>query len=130
MHLGAVAGDAMRRVQQLTACSVAHWLCVGISEISAQDEQRGEYRTPKHVAPVRITIQSSICLIGWRNYLAGQVTSIDNIGFVLVTLGLTLYQEGKTERALKVAARPYQRARAGEYLYTSRFHFSSDSAGQ
>jgi hypothetical protein len=62
--------------------------------------------------------------------LAGQVTSIDNIGFVLVTLGLTLYQEGKTERAIEVAARPYQPARAGEYAYTFRFQFSSGSVGQ
>ena len=33
--------------------------------------------------------------------MAAQVTSIDNIGFVLVTLGLTRYQEGKAERAIE-----------------------------
>ena len=43
----------MQYVATTTACSVAHWLCVGISEISEQDEQSREYRLSKHVVPLK-----------------------------------------------------------------------------
>lgn len=49
MNLGAVAGNAMRRIQQFTARSSAHRRGVGISEISERHDERGEYQSLMHV---------------------------------------------------------------------------------
>jgi len=51
MHLLAVAGFAVGRVQQLAAHSVNRWLVFGLCEMPKQEKQRGKHRPADHVPP-------------------------------------------------------------------------------